>query len=200
MYNKTIMTSTSSSDFSRLSKSSKSINYLTPKPFFDKLNSIFHFKCDPAADCNNNLGLDYFFTEDNDGLSQKWLHNSFINPPFGKGIDDWILKMQMECAANFQNIYVMLLPARTDTRWFQDLIWNDKEIECGRIAVIHFIKGRLKFVNPDLNPKQQSHITGSMLWILGSYSVKQIQELNMKIPGITIRDEISEYNQTYRKE
>ena len=34
---------------------------------------------------------------------------------------------------------VMLLPARTDTRWFHEYIWNKAEIR--------FIKGRLKFGN-----------------------------------------------------
>ena len=35
------------------------------------------------------------------------------------------------------NTVVMLLPARTDTRWFHDYIYNRSEIR--------FIKGRLKF-------------------------------------------------------
>lgn len=33
----------------------------------------------------------------------------------------------------------MLLPARTDTRWFHDYIYNNQRAE------IRFIKGRLKF-------------------------------------------------------
>ena len=37
------------------------------------------------------------------------------------------------------NLVVMLLPARTDTRWFHDFIYNKAEIR--------FIKGRLKFGN-----------------------------------------------------
>lgn len=34
---------------------------------------------------------------------------------------------------------VCLLPARTDTRWFHDFIYNKQNVE------IRFIKGRLKF-------------------------------------------------------
>ena len=37
------------------------------------------------------------------------------------------------------NVIVMLLPARTDTRWFHNYIWNKKNVE------LRFLKGRLKF-------------------------------------------------------
>ena len=44
----------------------------------------------------------------------------------------------MEKAARAKALVVMLLPARTDTRWFHDFIY-------GKGAEIRFIKGRLKF-------------------------------------------------------
>lgn len=40
-------------------------------------------------------------------------------------------------AAADGNVVVMLLPARTDTRWFHEYIYNKAEVR--------FIKGRLKF-------------------------------------------------------
>jgi hypothetical protein len=56
----------------------------------------------------------------------------FCNPPYGPGIEDW-LKRGLEA-----EIAVYLIPARTDTRWFHNIV-----IPMAR--EIRFIKGRLKF-------------------------------------------------------
>lgn len=51
---------------------------------------------------------------------------------------------------------VMLIPSRTDTRWFHDYIYNKAEIR--------FIKGRLKFINRlNENYKSQSAPFPSMI-------------------------------------
>nr|UVN04816.1 MAG: dNA N-6-adenine-methyltransferase [Bacteriophage sp.] len=60
----------------------------------------------------------------------------FCNPPYGRAIADWVRKCSME-ASRENTTVVMLIPARTDTRWFHDYILNRAEI--------HFIKGRLRF-------------------------------------------------------
>ena len=61
----------------------------------------------------------------------------FCNPPYGRELTKWVKK----CHDEGQNgaTVVMLIPARTDTRWFHDYIYNKAEIR--------FIKGRLKFGN-----------------------------------------------------
>lgn len=60
----------------------------------------------------------------------------FCNPPYGRTISDWVEKAYEESR---NSLVVMLLPARTDTRWFHDFILNKAEIR--------FIRGRLKFGN-----------------------------------------------------
>ena len=60
----------------------------------------------------------------------------FCNPPYGRAISSWVQKAYSEWAINGAEV-VMLLPARTDTKWFHDYIYNRAEIR--------FIKGRLKF-------------------------------------------------------
>lgn len=60
----------------------------------------------------------------------------FCNPPYGKTIAEWVRKCSME-ASRKGTLVVMLLPARTDTRWFQQYILNRAEIR--------FVKGRLRF-------------------------------------------------------
>ena len=60
----------------------------------------------------------------------------FCNPPYGRQIGKWVEKGFIE-SKRANTTVVMLLPARTDTRWFHDYIYKKAEIE--------FIKGRLKF-------------------------------------------------------
>ena len=59
----------------------------------------------------------------------------FCNPPYGKEISKWIEKAFIENKRG--TMVVLLLPARTDTRWFHDFIYKKHEIR--------FIRGRLKF-------------------------------------------------------
>jgi len=60
----------------------------------------------------------------------------FCNPPYGRDIAKWVEKSFREgCKDN--TLVVMLLPARTDTRYFHDFILHRSEIR--------FVSGRLKF-------------------------------------------------------
>lgn len=171
-----------SNTFSTLTKSHNSAEYQTPIDFFDKLNKIFDFKCDPCTTEENNLQVEYFFTKDEDGLTSPWPDNTFINPPFGRqvGIIKWINKMKYEAKTHPQYVYVMLLPARVETSWFQDHIYNKWFGPCNDI---YFVKGRLKFVNPELNSKKNPHIMGSMLWIMNA-SDEQTEKVTDTIPGV----------------
>lgn len=174
--------SNSSKQFSKLSKSSNSTEYGTPLDLFSKLNKIFKFTLDPATTADNPLHTKYFYTKKDDALTKDWSHNTYINPPFGKGIKEWIYKMHSESMLNPDNQYVMLLPSRTDTKWFQELIMKRYKED----SMIYLLKGRLKFVNPVLNGKEEPHIIGSMLWIKNSDYLIQTPDLLETIPGILI--------------
>ena len=116
--------------------SSKTDQWATPQDFFDKLNEEFHFTLDPCADELNHK-CDTYFTVDDDGLKQDWSGNTvFCNPPYGLAIKDWVKKCSDESKKE-NTIVVMLIPARTDTKYFHEYIYNKSEIR--------FIKGRLKF-------------------------------------------------------
>lgn len=116
--------------------SSKTDNWATPQDFFDKLNEEFHFTLDPCAD-NENHKCDLFFTREQNGLNQDWGgHTVFCNPPYGREIADWV-KYAYEQSQKPDTTVVMLIPARTDTRYFHEYIYNKAEIR--------FIRGRLKF-------------------------------------------------------
>lgn len=65
-------------------------------------------------------------------------HNVFVNPPYGREIGNWVEKA-FRTNEEHGNLVVMLLPARTDTKWFHEYIYHKAEIR--------FIRGRLKFGN-----------------------------------------------------
>lgn len=60
----------------------------------------------------------------------------FCNPPYGKDITKWVKKAYEE-AHKENTLVVMLVPARTDTKWFHDYVYHRAEIR--------FVRGRLKF-------------------------------------------------------
>ncbi len=62
----------------------------------------------------------------------------FCNPPYSN-ISSWVEKAFRE-TRNDNTLVVLLIPARTDTRYFHDYIYNKAEIR--------FVKGRLRFENP----------------------------------------------------
>ena len=115
--------------------SSNSEEWATPRLFFDELNREFHFTLDPCANADNAV-CEKYFTREQDGLSQSWQGETvFCNPPYGKEICKWVEKADAE-AQNGATV-VMLIPARTDTRYFHRYIYKKHEIR--------FIPGRLHF-------------------------------------------------------
>lgn len=117
--------------------SSKTDQWATPKKFFDELNNEFHFTLDPCADELNHKCSRYF-TKEQDGLLQSWSNEVvFCNPPYGRELQWWVKKCFDEVYSGECRCSVMLIPARTDTKWFHKYIYKKAEIR--------FIKGRLKF-------------------------------------------------------
>lgn len=111
--------------------SSRADLWATPQGFFDELDEEFHFDVDVCA-LAENAKCRSFYTPDVDGLKQVWEGTVWCNPPYGREIGQWVKK-----AAESGTTVVMLLPARTDTRWFHEYIYGKAEIR--------FVKGRLKF-------------------------------------------------------
>jgi len=121
--------------------SSKTGEWATPEDFFEKLDWRFGpFDLDPCADPTNTKCAN-FFTEAEDGLTKNWEgFTSFINPPYGRGIDKWIKKAYEESRKEDTRA-VMLIPARTDTKYWHKYVMRADEI--------YFVKGRLKFGSSD---------------------------------------------------
>ena len=121
--------------------SSATDEWATPQELFDQLNNEFHFTLDVCA-TKENAKCAHFFTKEQDGLVQDWTgHTVYCNPPYGKGVEKWCCKcLQHSCGGG---IAVMLIPARTDTKWFHEYVYEKAEVR--------FIRGRLKYGNAKWN-------------------------------------------------
>lgn len=118
--------------------SSKSNEWATPQNLFDELNDEFYFTLDPCA-TDENAKCSKYFTIEDDGLSKDWSNDVvFMNPPYGREIKKWIKKAYEESLNGA--MVVCLIPARTDTTYWHDFIFNKADD-------IRFLRGRLKFGN-----------------------------------------------------
>lgn len=110
--------------------SSEKTNWQTPTILYEYLDSIFEFDFDPSPTM-----------PDFNGLEVEWGNSNYVNPPYGTEIAKWIKK----AFAEYENgkRVVMLIPARTDTRYWHDYIMKATDI--------WFVKGRLRFQGAEHN-------------------------------------------------
>lgn len=118
-----------------LHHTSNTPEWYTPDWVLDMCTAVLgELDLDPA--CENkaqpNVKAKNYYDTDDDGLEQPWFGNVFCNPPYGRGIGSWVRKAVSE-VDNANTI--LLVPARTDTKWFKPLWQYD----------ILFFEGRIKF-------------------------------------------------------
>lgn len=122
--------------FNDVMYSSAKDDWETPQDFFDSLDQEFHFSLDAAAS-DSNAKCPIYFTKRENALLKNWGgYSVFCNPPYGREIGAFVKKAYEESKKPNTSV-VMLLPARTDTRWFHEYILGKAEIR--------FLRGRLKF-------------------------------------------------------
>ncbi len=109
---------------SRVVFSSATVEWRTPVKVYEELNREFNFDLDPCPLGGTEDGLATLFTS--------WVgRRVWINPPYSK-IRPWLERAQEA------DLAVYLIPARTDCRWFHEIVLP-------KAAEIRFIKGRLTF-------------------------------------------------------
>lgn len=99
-------------------------------------------------------------TPENDGLSKPWFGNVYLNPPYGRNIWKWVQKAYEEYHSGAVHQAILLLPARTDTKWFN-------LISCFPWCAV---RGRLKFSGCD-----NSAPFPSAIFYLGNKTVEFIE-------------------------
>lgn len=115
--------------------SSDKQDWETPQWLFDMLDAEFGFTLDVCATAEN-AKVPQFYSPEMDGLSKPWTGVCWCNPPYGRAVWRWVKKAYEESRKGAT--VVMLLPARTDTRWFHEWVYE-------RAAEIRFLRGRLRF-------------------------------------------------------
>jgi site-specific DNA-methyltransferase (adenine-specific) len=115
---------------------SKSDKWGTPHELYETLNKEFNFNHDPCP-------LDWKMG-DLDGLTTEWGTSTFCNPPYSN-VSKWIQKAHTEWRKG--KTIVLLIYAITDTIAFHKYIYG--------FAELRFIKGRVKFIDPN-NPQKSS--------------------------------------------
>lgn len=133
--------------------SKKSDCWATPQALFDQLDSEFHFSVDAAASRENAkcrlwfgdggiapdaLALKSWRVDDNPRASV-WL-----NCPYSK-CAEFVAKAKEQADAGLT--VVLLLPVRSDARYFHEHVWLADEHKPRPGVEVRFLRGRLKFGN-----------------------------------------------------
>lgn len=139
------MTATCSKNQNTLSPlmSSDRMDWCTPPEVLDPLRAALGpIGLDPCWNENAITEPAAYYTQH--GLENSWRTFDeprlvFVNPPYGRALGAWTRKAFFE-AAHFGTEIVLLVPARTDTKWFQPLWQAD---------ALCFWEGRIKFLGAD---------------------------------------------------
>jgi len=116
--------------------SSEKMDWQTPDNVLDLVRQVAPIGLDPCTVASNPVGAARFYTPADSGERQRWRCNTgeitYCNPPYGREIVKWI-----DAACASWSPTILLVPARTDTKWFRHLAVHAN--------VILFWRGRIKF-------------------------------------------------------
>jgi len=126
--------------------SSERQDWATPWAFILYLRRKFGFvpTLDAAASALNTKSGRYF-TACQDSLKQDWFGHVWLNPPFGKELIGFLQKCADEIKRDEVLSIYALVPARTDTKWFHEIVLPTA-------AHVYLIKGRLTFESSSATP------------------------------------------------
>jgi len=118
--------------------SSKSPEWYTPPEIIERVVKLFgSIDLDPCSEMseNPNVPAKKHFTMKDNGLERTWNGKVYMNPPYGRVIGKWIEKLCSEYENGNVKEAIALVPARTDTDWFDKF----------KDFAVCFISGRLSF-------------------------------------------------------
>lgn len=145
--------------------------WLTPVWLYEWLHERFAFDYDPFTTNANPLHTLVFSTRDGtwlsdhephrvsdrDGLTYPWTdYRAYCNPPYTRGFIEQAVDKMIE-ERNNASCIVALLPAATETRWFQCL---------AAVAHLEFLPRRIAFVDPETMKPAHNPPSGMVVAIL----------------------------------
>lgn len=112
-------------------------------------------------------------SEGGDGLRDDWSGRlAFVNPPFSEQ-QKWLRRAHDQWSAGRIEVAVCLVPTRTDSQWFHEVL--------SQSASIYFLKGRVRFTDPRGRTQATPHSV--MLVILGAAENEKVT-LASQLPGV----------------
>lgn len=119
--------------------SSQKMDWNTPDDVLELVREVFDGRIglDPATDVSNPTRAVHIATPVTDGILMQWSKiglPTFVNPPYGRALSVWAPKIADEGIRGCE--VIALVPARTDTRWFQHIT---------TAHALCFWKGRMTF-------------------------------------------------------
>ena len=153
--------------------SSNNREYETPQVLFDELHALHRFTVDACAS-ESNTKCDWWYSQ-SDSLLDLELgalkgERVFMNPPYGNperpcvlerckkkicqerghhisryipGVYDFVQRAFLESALG--SLWVCILPARTDTRWFHQFCWDRDVCDTREGICVDFLDQRIRF-------------------------------------------------------
>ena len=103
------------------------------------------------------MGADRFYAPPQDGAELSWDASTiYVNPPYGKARERWVRRC-IAAATNGRRV-VLLIPAHTDTRIFQEALKS--------VTSSVLIRGRVKFgvLRPNRRQVAASHPSALLGW------------------------------------
>lgn len=147
--------------------SSESVEWYTPPEIIERVrHTLGEISLDPAScdEAQRVVNALCHLTQKQDGLSGNWSGKVFLNPPYGKEISKWIQKLVAEYEAKSISEAIALVPARTDTEWFQKL----------SPYTLCLVKGRIKFWNSQGEADNSASFPSAVVY-LGKFNAKFVE-------------------------
>jgi hypothetical protein len=129
---------------------------------------------DPCTEPDNPTGALRFYCPPADGAVLPWdAGYVFCNPPYGKARERWVRRCALAAACG--STVILLMPAATDTRIFQEAL--------STAAEVIFIRGRLKFgtVRPNLRQAAASHPSALIAWNVAPAAMDPCASLGLRV-------------------
>jgi hypothetical protein len=131
---------------------------LTPSYVLEPVRAALGgIELDPCTEPDNPVGAERFYVPPQDGAELSWdAETVFVNPPYGKVRERWVVRC-IEAGAAGSRV-VLLIPAHTDTRIFQEALRSATSLV--------LIRGRVKFgvLRPNRRQQAASHPSALIGW------------------------------------
>jgi hypothetical protein len=146
--------------------------WYTPPNFIASARAVMGgIDTDPASSeiANQTVKAKRFFTKEDDGLSQTWKGNVWMNPPYAQPlISNFAEAVAYKYNAGEFKQAIVLVNNATETQWFQRM--------AGVAAAICFPKSRVRFLDPEGNPG--APLQGQAILYFGKNPEKFAAEFN----------------------